>query len=294
MSIESPVRRRLTDALRMALQSSAAVALTYGLAQLWEMPEVFTAVLSAVFVIDVSVPNTVGTALARLGATLLGILTGFTGCVMMSGLLGPGGALGLSIFLMNLLSLGKANWRYGAIAAVAMALDYEEPLPEVVWNRSAAIFLGLVAGTLTSLIIWPERGKDRARKHGLAALRALRDSLAQGSWGNADQESTALKEVEKTGEARTRFHREMAQARESIQFRKETRDEGLYRCLHCLEQLKARLWLMREERPGQARKVEKALQGFFQGRELLREELQALDNDLVEAIRQLAKLREMS
>lgn len=199
------------DVARLAIQSAVAGAAMYSLMQAWGLPERFVGVLSAVLVVKPTVGSTLGEAKHRVTATVLGCLIGVACLWALPSGYGTAAALAISTFVMHLVAGVREEWRYGVVAAVALALGSESDAFATALDRSVAIGLGVAVGTLATLIVWPDRALTRAERYLSDALRAAGERLdvtvrATRNGGSSDAE-----------EQRRRFHKSFGKARDALE-----------------------------------------------------------------------------
>ena len=171
-------KEQLKDATRLGLQSAFAGALCYYLMFALSLPEKFVGVLSAVLVIESSIGNTFQQAKGRLLSTLVGIGIGFTFVVLIPWELGTILSLIISLFIINYASNFRPEWRYGVVAAVALALGSEDNTFLLAINRLIGIGFGISVGILTAFTIWPETADSRALKYIKRALKNTSERFA--------------------------------------------------------------------------------------------------------------------
>ena len=159
------------NALRLALQSALAGSICYYLMVLLNIPERFVGVLSAVLVITPSIGNTIQEAKGRFLSTLVGIIIGFIFVALLPWELGVILSLLLSLFIINGIASFKPEWRYGVVAAVALALGSEDDTFNLALNRLYGIGFGVIFGMIISLVIWPKTSENRAIHFVRKALR---------------------------------------------------------------------------------------------------------------------------
>ncbi len=164
----------LRDATRLALQSALAAAIMFSLMKVTGMPERFIGVLSAVMVIQPTAGAAMSEAKDRFVSTLVGAAIGFACLALMPSGYGTAAALALSMLAINFVAGFKPEWRYGTVAAVALALGSGSDVMQTAIDRSLAIGVGVVIGTLVSLIVWRESSEKRTMRH----LRGAMDALA--------------------------------------------------------------------------------------------------------------------
>lgn len=160
------------DALRLALQSATAAILAFVIIKSIESKEVFLCVLSAVFIVEPSIGNTISQAKSRVVATIVGSIIGFTISTIIPSNVGTAISLGVSMLVINFITGFKKSWRYGIVAALAIALASESGILNVTIDRLIAIAIGVCVGTLVTFIIWPDKSEDRAKRYMKEALKA--------------------------------------------------------------------------------------------------------------------------
>ena len=159
------------DAFRLAIQSAIAGALCYYLMVLFKIPERFVGVLSAILVIEPSIGNTFQQAKGRILSTLVGIVIGFIFVALIPWELGVIISLLLSLFIINGIASFKPEWRYGVVAAVALALGSEGSAFDLALDRLFSIGFGVALGILISFIIWPITAEKRTLQFIKKALK---------------------------------------------------------------------------------------------------------------------------
>lgn len=177
-------RRELRDAARLALQSAVAAALMFSAAQAAGLPEKFVGVLSAVLVVQPSVGNTLAKGWERIAATLIGIIIGLLSLFLLPSGYGTAVALGVSMLVMNAVAAFKPSWRYGVVAAVALALGSDSDVIQTALDRTISIGVGVTVGILVSFLVWPDKAKNRAERFLREALRAAATCLDRTLDGN--------------------------------------------------------------------------------------------------------------
>lgn len=202
-------KRELRDAGRLALQSAAAAAAQFALMQAFGMPEKFVGVLSAVLVVQPTVGHTLGASRDRIAATLLGSALGVLCLVALPGGYGTAVALAACMLVINFIAGFFPQWRYGVVAAVALALGSENDLLQTSVDRGIAISLGALVGTLISFVVWPDRAVKRAERHLREALCATADRLDIAVENARDDEDRD------SDDARRRYHRAITSARDA-------------------------------------------------------------------------------
>lgn len=222
--------RKYKDAVRLALQSAVAAAATFSVMQAFGLSEKFVGVLSAVLVVQPSLGTTIGSAVGRLAATVVGCVIGVVCLFLLPDGYGTAAALAISMLVMNAVASFKPDWRYGVVAAVALALGAEANAVQIAIDRTIAIGGGVIMGILVSLIVWPERSMARAEAHIRDALRAavdLLDSVIVRARGD---------EAESGEEARSRFLRQLSAARDTAQQVRIADNDSLKQKISAVEQ----------------------------------------------------------
>ncbi|MBZ4689306.1 MAG: rane protein [Cereibacter sp.] len=163
------IRANRRHALRVGLQTAAAVLCVHLVMQRLAPEQQSWAVLSALLTIGASADATLRAGLGRIGGALIGAALGLI-CVALLGSSTLAALLVASV-LGNAVGAIRGSLGYAAVLAAIIALD---PTPEggMALSLAGAIVFGSVAGSLASLIVWPVFGRDRAA---LSLQRALRD-----------------------------------------------------------------------------------------------------------------------
>ncbi|WP_299669822.1 FUSC family protein [uncultured Polaribacter sp.] len=163
------------DATRLALQSSLAAAVCYYLMVLLNMPERFVGILSAVLVIEPSIGNTFQQAKGRMLSTVVGALIGIVFVVLIPWQLGVILSLLFSMFIINGIASFKPEWRYGVVAAAALALSSEADKFDLVVERLLSIGFGVLVGIVITFIVWPDKAENRTLRYVRKALKNTLD-----------------------------------------------------------------------------------------------------------------------
>lgn len=185
------------DAARLAIQSAVAAAAIFTIMQKFDLPEKFVGVLSAVLVVSPGIGSTLGQGKDRFLATLVGCVVGIVCLYLLPGGYGTAVALAVSMLVMNAIAGFFPDWRYGVVAAVALALGSDQDLWTVAKDRSISIGLGVVVGLLISVIVWPEKSSHRAEKFIRRAIESiiayLEGSVADALEGREDDQQAELR-----------------------------------------------------------------------------------------------------
>lgn len=291
---KSPGLHGVRDATRFALQSAVAAALTFAFMEAFGLPEKFVAVISAVLVVQPSVGGTASAGWNRLIATLLGSAIGLTCLLVLPQGAGTAAALALAMLVMNAVAAFHLDWRYGVVAAVALALGDTDDTLRTALDRSAAIGVGVVIGIIGSFLVWPDSARKRVLRHTASALRAVADRLgsavqqAEGKSGGDDEK------------AASRFHDNLQHAREASASTSRDKSEAAQELINNTERLyNSVLWVNRVASHGLGAPLEETLQdelGVL--RESARDAIMAIINgtdETADAIKRYAKcLSEMN
>lgn len=199
------------DAARFALQSAIAASAAFAAVHWTGLGEEFLTVISAVFVVQPSVGGTASTGWNRIFATILGTIVGFALLYLLPTAWGTMIAIGVSMLVVNLIAAFNIDWRYGVIAAAAMALGAESQTFDIALDRGIAIALGAGVGLAVSLIVWPDTALSRTRRHIHSAIqsaaRRLEDIVNKAAADDAEPDETP----------RYAFHRNLDSARETAE-----------------------------------------------------------------------------
>ena len=164
---------KIKDALRLAIQSALAAALTYILMHAMHLPEIFVGVLSAVLIVEPSIGNTFNAAKGRIVSTLVGTVIGFILLVLIPWGFGTAISLAIAMFVLNGISSFRPNWRYGVVAAVAIALGSESDAWETAMYRIISIGIGIIVGIIVSFIVMPKKAETLTMRYLNEAFRAI-------------------------------------------------------------------------------------------------------------------------
>lgn len=214
------------------MQSALAGSTTFIAMQYLEMPDKFVGILSAVLVVQPSVGKSVGIASERVLATLIGCVIGVFCLVLLPTGYGTAAAIALSMLLVNAIAAVRPAWRYGVVAAVALALGAESDMLQTAVDRSLSIGLGSMIGALTAALVWPDRSDQRAKRHLRAALRAI-----AGRLGAAVADITGATTTGADSAAADSFHSSIADARTAAEHVKLGKTARLHDELELVERL---------------------------------------------------------
>ncbi|MBT8484294.1 MAG: hypothetical protein HKO59_17425 [Phycisphaerales bacterium] len=212
------------DATRLAIQSAVSAAALFVAMKSLDMGERFVGVLTAVFVVQTTVGTAMTTAWNRTASSVCGCVIGIVALAVLPDGYGTAGALAGSMLLMNGIGGLWPEWRYGVVAAVALALGSDENVVQTAIDRTLAIGLGVVVGFVVTITIWPEKASTRARRNTDRAVRALGEYVAGVMMSARGEERTGRK---RTREARDRYESRMNTARDSVAHVRIADDEAL-------------------------------------------------------------------
>lgn len=166
------------DAARLGVQAAIAAAGTYVAMQLFGLSEYLLGIISAVFVVQRSLDNTLRQAVNRIEGAFLGSVIGIACLLLLPVAYGAAAALALSMLLLNAFAAFRPSWQHGAIAAVALSLRPDEgEAIETIVPRLSAIGIGVLVGAISAVVAWPETASARADKHLRRALIAIAGDL---------------------------------------------------------------------------------------------------------------------
>lgn len=167
--------------VRLAIQTSAAALLAYAGATYFALPQGYWAVMTAILVVQSNVGASLGLAMDRLLATLLGAAVG-GGIVAVFGIapsLTPV-LLGGAILLLAYVATLRASLRLAPVTAAIVILadpHYGSPLHSAV-NRVLEIGLGAAVAVAVSLLVFPSRAQKVMTAHIGGALPVVGEYLA--------------------------------------------------------------------------------------------------------------------
>jgi hypothetical protein len=143
-------------------------------------------------------------------ATLVGSGIGFGISTLIPFNIGTAISLGIAMLVINFIAGFKKSWRYGVVAAVAIALGSENNLLDTTLDRLIAIGVGVVIGTLVTFIVWPDKAENRAD-------RFLRLSLTSANKRfNVAMNNARHEEKEDGSEHGDLFHKNINYAQDMI------------------------------------------------------------------------------
>ncbi len=168
-----PTSVRLAARITIAAMAAYLVGIALGL------PGAFWAVITALFVVQMSVGGTIGAGLDRLVGTVVGAAVG--GVALGAHHFWPQIPVGL-LFLaalapLSLFAVKKPSYRIAPITAAVMLLivnDMGQPV-EMAFDRVIEIAIGCVIGVAVSILVLPYRAEQQLVDRVAAGLRLLAD-----------------------------------------------------------------------------------------------------------------------
>ncbi len=170
--------RRLAQPARIATQTAAAALATFGLFKITGLPQASWGVITALFVIQPNIGDTISSALGRIGGTVLGTALGLA-YVLAFGTSAWSNALGLLLvtailgFVIGL----RPGLRFGLVPAAIILLGPAGQAIEEAWSEAVAIGIGAAVGTIVGLIVFPQPAHRAVERHLGAALDRCADLL---------------------------------------------------------------------------------------------------------------------
>jgi uncharacterized membrane protein YccC len=183
---------------RQAGQTAFAAVASYLIAVLFGLPQGYWAVMSAILVVQSSIGGSLGQALDRLIATVLGAAIG----VALLYLLGRdtmGRTAGLLIAVLPLAFLGmrRQGLRLAPVTAAIILLSDQSHGDPLISGliRLGEITLGSIVALATALLLWPARAGQSLAEHVAATLTLVRrhlDITIRGALGPARDEAAMV------------------------------------------------------------------------------------------------------
>ncbi len=184
--------------IRLAIQTTAAALLAYAGATYFVLPQGYWAVMTAMLVVQSNIGASLGLAMDRLLATVLGAAVG-GGIVVLFGIapsLTPV-LLGAAVLLLAYVATFRASLRLAPVTAAIVILadpHYGSPLHSAA-NRVLEIGLGAAIAVAVSLLVFPSRAQKVLTAHVGRALPAIGEYLAKTidtALGTADNGNALL------------------------------------------------------------------------------------------------------
>lgn len=167
---------RIVEPVRLAGQTTVAAVAAFLVGRWLDLPTVSWAVFSAVFVVHANVGGTLGTAATRLAGGGLGVLIALAAVLT----LGSGGwwtvaALAISVTAMSLVLARWPQLSYGLVTVTMIVVNPGVDVVEGAMNRSLAIAVGALTGTVAAILLFPKRAEAEARQSAALALTDCAD-----------------------------------------------------------------------------------------------------------------------
>lgn len=200
------------DSARLALQSAAAACATWLVMQQAGLAHTSWAVISALFVGQVTLDGTLKAGLGRLAGTLLGSAIGLASVWLLGGPEWTIARLAIAALTVNAIANLHPEMRYGVVAASVIALETDPVVLQGATDRAIAILIGTVLGILAALAVWPQSARERGLRGLRQALRACRDLLDVGIREALGDRDSSMSPVHERVLLNLRQAREAAQA----------------------------------------------------------------------------------
>ncbi|TNC69846.1 FUSC family protein [Rubellimicrobium roseum] len=220
------------DAIRRGLQAALAGVGTYAAVRALGLGHEFLAVLGAALILTTSIGGTMGAALTRIQATVVGSLLGLACLLVLPDGWGTMGALALSLLVVGGVSGLRSDWSYGMVAAVGIALASQDQAVEEAVERTLALAIGAGIGVLVSLLAWPDRAEARFDRHLREALRATATRLSDAIEATMEPSREAA-----PADHVSAYHRAVGRAQDALDAAKLVERDGMRRRLEALRRL---------------------------------------------------------
>ncbi|WP_119461246.1 FUSC family protein [Rhodospirillaceae bacterium SYSU D60014] len=166
--------------VRLAIQTGLAGLATFAIGHALGVSELSWAVISALFVVQASIGGTLAAAAGRIIGAALGavlglawMLAGGTETIFLTGL-----GIVLAGATTAYISGIKPTLRYGAVTSAIIILSPSSDPFAQAWHYAAAIGLGVVIGTLASVLVFPWSARRGVDEELGRAVRRCGDLLA--------------------------------------------------------------------------------------------------------------------
>lgn len=159
--------------LKHALRVSTAVAVSFTLATVLNLPQGYWAVITAVLVVQTSIGGTLGASRDRLFGTVVGALVGgFAAFVRPETPLGEGLALVFSVAVLTVPAALRPTLRIAPVTAVIMIVGSPTHAASLssAGYRVTEIAIGSVIGLVVTLTVFPPRALDQVSRRAQAIL----------------------------------------------------------------------------------------------------------------------------
>ena len=166
-----------------------AAGATYGFVHAVLPGHTSWAVISSIYVVSQSSGHTLQAATGRALGTLFGTLIGFASVVLLEGNDQTGWRIALAAFCGSAITTFKPGWRFGIVAAVAVALNQDSgPALPNAFDRALGILAGAAIGVFASFLVWRESAERRTRRAVSEALEACEDLVRHDFAALAEEE----------------------------------------------------------------------------------------------------------
>lgn len=152
------------DAVRLPVQTLAAVGLAYASMVWLNLPEIAWAAFSALFVLRTSVEGTVGEAWGRVLGALIGVVLG-VGCVLACRLLDLPVVLG-AVAGVGVAAYLSMRWQALSYSLVTVTAVTVEPAADVLagaLDKTVAVGVGIACGVLAAVVVLPLSAQHSVR-----------------------------------------------------------------------------------------------------------------------------------
>jgi len=224
------------DAIRLGVQSAISASAAFLIFQGLGLSQQFVGVISAVLIIAPSLGNTLSKGSSRIGSTALGCAVGLLCLSVTPSGYGVALTLAISMLIMNSIAGAYPEWRYGVVAAVALALGSEQDVWQTALDRTMSIGIGVLVGMLVSATVWRKKSAHRAMAHLNRALHTLQQCLevsAEGALGEDDADT----QQKRIGTLERDVSQELRNARESAALVNMTDNDALRETITAVDNL---------------------------------------------------------
>ena len=235
-----PALRRQTE-VRHAARVAVAVGATFAVGAIFQPPQAYWIVFTAIIVVQTSVGGTITASIERLIGTIVGGLIGVAATYLRAKTaLEEGIVISAAAAIAAFAAAVRPSLRVApittAIVLMGGAAAHMGPITAAAW-RVGEIGIGGVIGVLTTLLVFPARARRAVCQRAAQGMRQLADVLALFAWrfeaGGVDVEARpTYREIRKT---MSQADQALAEAeRESFPGRATDAPEGLVRSLRRL------------------------------------------------------------
>ncbi len=136
-------------------------------------------------------------------------------------------ALTIVMVAMTFIAGFRPNWRYGVVAAVALADTTGEI--DVMKTRAIATGIGIIVGIVVSLIAWPESAGNCAARHRRQTLKAAADRY---EWALKDEENKDWSDT-----ACPKFHQSLSSCRTVASAARPSQKDRFHQTVDAVQEL---------------------------------------------------------